>query len=136
MRKLIWNFLSELYPNILRFRFGMKIGQNCRISYKAKLDKSINPKGIYIGDNVWVLANSTILAHDYSRNLVCDTVIGNNVIIGINSLILPGVSLKDNTVVAAGSVVTKSFQSNVIIAGNPAKIIKEGVSVSNKGQII
>ncbi len=45
----------------------MHIGANVRISYKAKLDKSINPKGIHIGDNTWVLADSMVLAHDYCR---------------------------------------------------------------------
>ena len=44
--------------------------------------------------------------------------------IGANVIILPGVEIGSNTVVGAGSVVTKSFQKGVVIAGNPAKIIK------------
>jgi maltose O-acetyltransferase len=50
--------------------------------------------------------------------------IGNNVWIGGGSIICPGVSLGDNVVVGAGSVVTKSFPKDVVIAGNPAKVIK------------
>ena len=50
--------------------------------------------------------------------------IGNNVWIGGNSVICPGVTLGNNVVVGAGSVVTKNFPDNVVIAGNPAKIIK------------
>lgn len=51
--------------------------------------------------------------------------IGNNVFIGTNSIVLKGVSLGDNCVVGAGSVVTRSFPKNTVIAGNPAKRIKE-----------
>ena len=49
---------------------------------------------------------------------ICD-----NCWIGSNSLILKGVTLGNNTIVGAGSVVTKSFPENVIVGGNPAKII-------------
>jgi maltose O-acetyltransferase len=50
--------------------------------------------------------------------------IGDNCWIGGNSVINPGVSLGNNVVVGSGSVVTKSFGDNVVIAGNPAKIIR------------
>lgn len=50
-------------------------------------------------------------------------VIGNWVYIGTGSMIMPGVTIEDNVLVAAGSVVTKSVPANVVVAGNPAKII-------------
>ena len=49
--------------------------------------------------------------------------IGNNVYIGNNSLIMPGVTIGDNVLVAAGSVVTHSVPDNVVIGGNPAKLL-------------
>ena len=49
--------------------------------------------------------------------------IGNNVYIGNNALIMPGVSIGNNVIIGAGSVVTKSIPSDVIVGGNPAKII-------------
>lgn len=50
-------------------------------------------------------------------------VIGDYVCIGTNALILPGVTIGDHVLVAAGTVVTKSIPSGVVVAGNPAKII-------------
>lgn len=49
--------------------------------------------------------------------------LGNYVYIGSNSLIMPGVTIGDNTLVAAGSVVTKSLPSDIVVAGNPARYI-------------
>lgn len=83
-------------------------------------------KGTYIAPNVGIITEN----HDY-QNLdlhfpAKDVVIGEKCWIGMNSVILPGVELADNTIVGAGSIVTKSFlNKNCIIAGNPAKIIKK-----------
>ena len=136
MRKLLWNFLSKVYPHILRKMYKMTIGKNVVISYKARLDKSINPKGVYIGDNTWVLANSLILAHDHLRGIKLDTVIGDNCLIGIDSIIMPGVTIGDHVVVGAGAIVTKNIESNCIVVGSPARIIKKGINLNNKGQLI
>ena len=50
--------------------------------------------------------------------------IGNNVWIGGSAIVTPGVTVGDNVVIAAGAVVTKSFPDNVVVGGNPARIIK------------
>lgn len=74
-----------------------------------------------------------LLTHDGSTWLFNDdkgrrflykkTIIKNNVFIGTNSIIMPGVVIEDNVIVAARSIVTKSVPSGVIIGGNPAKIL-------------
>lgn len=137
----LWWYLGSLFPWYLRFRFGMDIGKNVVIARTVHLDKNINPKGIHIGDNTWLLRNAMVLAHDYCRgtNYVSkffDTFIGKNCVIGVNSIVLPGVKIGDHCVVAAGAVVTKDVPSHSIVAGNPAKVLKTGIIVSDFGQII
>lgn len=136
MRKQIWNIITKLYPIYLKKIYKMKIGKNVVISYKATLDKSINPQGITIGNNTWVLAGAIILAHDHSRGIKLNTIIGSNCVIGMNSIILPGVTIGNHVVVGAGSVVTKNIENNSIVVGNPGKIIKKNISTNDNGQII
>lgn len=87
--------------------------------------------GIIIGKNVWIGPRVSIISMNHNSN--CFTrynhsepiVIGDNSWLGANSIILPSVVLGEHTVVAAGSVVTKSFpQGNQIVGGNPASVIK------------
>ena len=137
----IWKFGSGIIPNYYKHFLKMDIGNNVVIARTALLDRNVNPRGIHIGDNTWVLRNATILAHDHCRSLdvnkgLFDTVIGNNCIIGINSIILPGITVSDHCGVAAGAVVTKNTPPHTILAGNPAKVIKTGIQVNNQGQII
>lgn len=141
LRRRIW-FVTVSFTNWkLKKIFGMDIGNDVRIARSAHLDKNINPKGIHIGDGCQVLFDSVILAHDDCRKCNLDTVIGKDCIIGIRSIIMPGVHIGDSSVVAAGSIVVKDVPANSMVAGNPAKVIKEGVVVKkgrivNSGQII
>jgi len=137
----LWWYLGGLYPWYLRFRYKMDIGKNVVIARTVQLDKKVNPKGIHIGDNTWLLRNAMILSHDYCRgtNYIAkcfETFIGKNCVIGVNSIILPGVRIGDHCVIAAGAVVTKDVPSHCIVAGNPAKVQKTGIEISNLGQIV
>lgn len=83
-------------------------------------------KGTKIAANVGLITSNHDVT-DLSKHMPGkDVNIGENCWIGMNSTILPGVTLGNGTIVGAGSVVTKSFQEgHCVIAGNPAKIIKE-----------
>lgn len=135
IRIFLWRRITRLYPWFLRKMYGMDIGEDVRVSWKSKLDKSVNPKGIHIENGARILSEALILSHDDCRRLKTDTYIGSKSIIGVRSIILPGVRIGESSIVAAGAVVSKDVPPNCIVAGNPAKIIKTGVII-NKGRII
>lgn len=87
--------------------------------------------GIVFGENVWVGPGVGIISanhdlSDYHRHQSSEPIrIGNNCWIGMNAVILPGVQLGDHVVVGAGAIVTKSFEDNCLIAGNPASILRQ-----------
>lgn len=117
----------EVLINYYR-KIGIAIGEKCRI---FSVIATPEPYLISIGNNVTIAPGVRLITHDNSVSKVLPNVtdafgkiiIGNNCFIGVGSIILLGVSLGDNSIVAAGSVVTKSFPDNVVIGGNPAKII-------------
>ena len=118
------NFILDIRINFYRKFYGMDIGRGVKISLNAKLDKT-NPRGVHIGDDTYIAFDAAILAHDMSRLVHKDVYIGQRCFIGARSIILPGVSIGDEVVVAAGAVVTRDVPSNSLVAGNPAKILRE-----------
>lgn len=122
---LIINFKGKEY---FARQKGAKIGENCSIRTKYF---GTEPWLIEIGNNVTLAADVKLITHDGSGSLFGrrfryrKIIIGNNVFIGMNSIVLLGVEIGDNVVVGAGSVLTKSIPSNSVVAGNPAKIIMD-----------
>lgn len=119
------------YRNI----YGMEIGEGTRISRKADLDKAINPKGIHIGSYTLITGHVDIIAHDVCRQMKADVRIGDNCFIGNGAILLPGITIGNEVIVGAGSVVTKDVPSNTIVAGNPARVIRGGVFLDHYGKI-
>jgi acetyltransferase-like isoleucine patch superfamily enzyme len=114
--------------------WGMDIGPDCMISFSAKLDTSY-PRGIHIGERTAVSFRASILTHDYPRRLHMDTWIGKECQIGAHSIIMPGVRIGDNCVVAVASVVMKDVPPNCLVSGNPARIIEKGIQTGRWGII-
>lgn len=98
--------------------FEVIIGDNVLIASRVLITDTNH--GFYSGDNQ-SNPSQVPIERPLQFKRVC---IGNNVWIGENAYILPGVSLGDGCVVGAGAVVTKSFEAGSIIAGNPARLIK------------
>lgn len=113
----------------------MDIHQSAIISLSARLDRT-NPHGVHIAQKSYVAFDVAILTHDMVRNLQEDTYIGECCFIGARSIIMPGVRVGNNTIVASGSVVTKDIPGNCIAAGNPAQVIKSGVEIFEYGRLV
>ena len=99
---------------IIKTWFG-STGQNIFVNPRLVVDYGVN---IHLGENFYSNWNLTMLD-------VCPIRIGDNFWAGGGVIVLPGVTLGNNVVAGAGAVITKSFGDNVVLAGNPARVIKE-----------
>lgn len=136
-----WIFHSLAYSSPLpswciryqRIR-GVKIGNNCHISPYVLLDL-LHPELISIEDNVTISSNSMIFAHvnptaneflknhGYSRTIKPVT-IKKGAVISVGCIIIAGVTIGENSIVGAGSVVTQDIPDHCVAVGNPARIVK------------
>ena len=136
--------VSRLYRTISNYKWnkkicmlrkgGAEIGENIAwFSHDIVIDTS-RPYLLHIGNFSKITRGVIILTHDYSLSVMRrvygdwigegqETYIGDNCFIGMNSIILMGARIGDNCIVGAGSVVCGTFPDNVVIAGNPAKVI-------------
>ncbi|MDE5553679.1 MAG: sugar O-acetyltransferase, partial [Muribaculaceae bacterium] len=142
---------EEQYANKLLAALFGSTGRNFRINRPFRCDYGCN---IHIGENFFANFNLTILDEaevrigdnvligpNVSIYTACHPIevaernkwiewaeavtIGNSVWIGGSVTILPGVTIGDNAVIGAGSVVTKNIPADVVVAGNPARVIKK-----------
>lgn len=123
----------------------VEIGEYCFIGEQSHIWSA---KSIVIGDRVLISHNvnifdnathpiSALARHEQFKSIItsghppnlnlseCSIVIGNDVLIGCMSIVLKGVTIGDGAVIGAGSVVTKNVPPYTIVAGNPAKVIRE-----------
>jgi len=93
---------------------------------------------VIIGEGFISAPGSIVLAHDASTIIHCGktrvekTVIGNNVFLGANAVVLPGINVGDNCIIGAGAVVTKNIPANSIAVGNPARVVSSVENYINK----
>jgi acetyltransferase-like isoleucine patch superfamily enzyme len=144
IRSIIYGHKSDSNKYIAYLRkLGVKIGENCMIYTPTKTLIDLQyPWMIEIGDNVQITQGVIILTHDYSWSVLKHMQapfekkttgailgaagkvhIGNDVFIGMNTLILRNVNIGDKVIIGAGSTVTRDCESNSVYAGNPARKI-------------
>ncbi len=127
MKKDVINYWREL---------GLTVGEDCYIMRSANFGSE--PYLIKLGNHVRVNGNVQFYSHDGAawvvrgldeKNKDFDyfpgiTEVGNNVHIGLNAIILPGVKIGDNSIIACGAIVTKDVPANSVFGGVPAKFIE------------
>lgn len=133
--KKIWHGRSnEVYIRWLRKK-GIEIGEN--VLFRDRMTTLIDysrPALVRIGNNVDINRHFQILTHDWGsyvfRNKYHDFVnsegevnIGNNIYFGTNVIILKGVTIGDNCIIGAGSVVNRSIPANSVATGNPCRVV-------------
>lgn len=124
------NFLIE-QPFICDYGYNIEIGENFYSNHNLVI---LDANKVEFGDNVFIAPNCGFYTAghplDYkARNKGLEYAkpikVGNNVWIGGNVTVLPGVTIGNNVVIGAGSVVNKNIPSNVVAVGNPCRVIKE-----------
>lgn len=117
------------------YGFNISLGKNFYANHNLVI---LDANKVEFGDNVFIGPNCGFYTAghplDYvSRNKGLEYAkpikIGNNVWIGGNVCVLPGVTIGDNVVIGAGSVVRKDIPANCLVAGNPGKIIKKIIKI-------
>src|SRR5690625_3245380 len=109
-----------LYRTFLR----MKVGKQTSFALMVMPDIMF-PEKISVGDNSIIGYNTTILAHEYliDEYRIGEVVIGDEVMIGANVTILPGVIIGDRAIVSAGTLVHKDVPAGAFVGGNPMQLI-------------
>lgn len=114
---------------------GVKIGKNCHISPYVLIDL-LHPELIKIEDNVTISSNSMIFVHvnpsaseflkehGYPRT-VKPVTIKKGAVISVGCIIIAGVTIGENSIVGAGSVVTQDVPDYCVVVGNPARVVKK-----------
>ena len=90
----------------------------------------------FISGGTYIASGAIVFSHDFARGIHKDTHIGKNCFIGANAIIMCGITIGDECIIGAGAIVTKNIPDNCIVAGNPARIIKENIHTKRFGQII
>lgn len=110
-----------------RSKARITIGRNCSIGDRTEIHAG---EHVQIGNNVIIAWDCVIMDRDYHSTgqggeILRPVTIGDNVWIGCRAIILKGVTIEEGAVVAAGAVVTRDVPSFTLVAGNPARVIKE-----------
>lgn len=130
LKSVFLKILSIISPQKYAKHIGVKLGENCLV-YRS-MEWPSEPYLITIGNNVQLTRGVAIHTHGgghaVRRNIQNFDIFGKVIIkdwayVGAHAQIMPGVTIGEGAIVAAGSVVTKSVPDGMVVAGNPAKVL-------------
>lgn len=127
IKELLYRIRGE-YTTEKLISMGMKVGKNFNRLHGVILDPA-HCWLIEIGDNVTMAPRVHILCHDASTKTFLNytkigrVTIGDNVFIGAETVVLPGVTIGSNVIIGANSTVTHDVPDNSVVAGSPARVI-------------
>ncbi len=134
LRKLLGKTKEKLFiepPFRCDYGYNVEVGENFYANYNLII---LDCAKVVIGDNVLIGPNVSLLTaghplHHEIRNLECEFAfpihIGDNVWLGGNVVINPGIKIGDRSVIGSGSVVTRDIPSDVVAVGNPCKVLRK-----------
>lgn len=134
MKEILGKYKENFYieqPFLCDYGYNIEIGKNFYSNHNLII---LDGNKVTFGDNVFIAPNCSFYTAGHpidveQRNKGLEYAkpikIGNNVWIGGNVVVLPGVTIGDNVTIGAGSIVTKNIPSNVIAYGNPCRVVKE-----------
>jgi len=138
MVKRIWKWARRTYlmktdPIAAARSIGVRLGEGCRILEMTGGTFGSEPYLVTLGNHVQVGIGVQFLTHEGGVwvlreefphiDIMAPITVGNNVMIGIDAMIMPGVKIGDNVVIGARSVVTRDVPSNSVVVGQPARVI-------------
>lgn len=134
LKFVISNVKCKLRPIAYARSLGVKIGNNVHFYGMRPNMFSTEPWLISIGSNVYITNGCQFVTHDGGTlilrkeeptlEITAPITIGDDVYIGINTTIMPGVTIGSRVIIGAGSIVTRDIPDNSVVAGIPAKKIK------------
>ncbi|AOW19030.1 hypothetical protein LPB03_07095 [Polaribacter vadi] len=134
IRKIFLFIYFKIDPIKCSRFMGVTIGENCKIYGNSPNIWGTEPFLITIGNNVYITDGCKFINHDGgtlilrkklpSLELTAPINIGNDVYLGIETIIMPGIIIGDNVIIGARSIITKNIEENSVVVGIPAKKIK------------
>ena len=131
--------LQKIRYQILRLKGYGNISNRAIIERDVKFDR-VYPSSIFIGKGSLIASSVTILTHEHVYRdlsnsqlpLKKEVHIGNRCFVGVSAIILPGVTIGDDCIIGAGTVVTKNVPSGSVVVGNPGRVIRSGLKLSER----